>query len=119
MTIHFDGVTMPASLAERGELTFGPPEVLDYDGVGLPILAATREATWKWRQLNPAEAAWLFSTLLAGQPARACDAGLRLYDPMNSRQETNFGYGVVILPTWGEIVSDVYSDVTLTIRGIR
>lgn len=119
MAVHFDGVYMPTDLAGRGELDFPPPEILNYDGLGLPIVAGTRSAIWKWRQITAGEADWILDTLLAGQSNRICDAGLRLYDPMNGRAETLFSYGVVIRPTWKRFVSNVYHEVELTIRGIQ
>ncbi len=119
MAIQFDGVAMPASMSTRGDWKFPPPEILDYDGIGRPIVASTRTATWTWRQLNQAEATWILTTFLGGQSSRVCDNGLRLYDPLAGMTETAFAYAVVDRPTWEEIVSGVYSTVALTIRDIR
>lgn len=118
MAVHFDNVTMPTSMANKGALDFPPPEVIGYDGEGQPITAPARAAVWTWQQLATTEADWLLQTFLAGAAYRRCDDGLRIYDPLNERAETNFSYAVVDRPTWDKVTNGVYYVVKLTIRDI-
>lgn len=120
MAIKLHTFTMPTQMAAKGELSFPPAQQLGTDGEGRPIVAPLRTATWKWPHLYPSEADWLFQTVIgAGNNHRRCTAGVRIYDPVNGRQETDFGYAIVDLPTYDKISAGIYYGVTLTIRNIR
>jgi hypothetical protein len=109
---------MPAAMANRGALDFPPAKILGYDGEQDPILAPLRSAVWTWRELQPAEATYLFTTVLAGAAARKCYNGIRIWDPTAGNAETAFGYAVVIRPTYKSVTNGVYKEVKLEIRAI-
>lgn len=119
MAISLNNQTMPATMANRGSLDFPPAKILGYDGEGDPIVAPTRSAVWAWRELSPTEAAYLFTTVLAGGDSAQCTNGIRIWDPTAENAETAFSYAVIVRPTYKSVTNGVYKEVKLEIRTIR
>lgn len=118
MAIQIGGITVPGSMASRGEVyQFSPPRVVRRNGEGVGVTAGAASLAWRWARLSQTEYDWWYQTVLSGLASKAISGATRLYNERNV--ETAFTWCVVHRPVVETVTGGEYLGVTLEITEIQ
>lgn len=113
--------TMPTTLSLRGKYQFVTP-VLRHNGLGVPVVAARRQATWTWQIVSASDFAWLATTLLAGGAGRRFtsvggDNTTRIWNNLQNA-EVQANNVIVHEPTYENYTGAYYANVQIILSNI-
>ena len=74
MAIIIGGISVPPPMNDSGNYKYNPPEILDYDGDGNPVLAPYANVVWTFASMTEAQFDWWATTICQDQRTRIITA---------------------------------------------
>lgn len=110
-----NNVTIPDSIADRGQYRYEPPEILGENGEADAVTARFARVTWRFPHMTLADYTWWRTTLLGGAASLKCTTNTQLVDDLQQAIDCAC---VVHRPTYERIQNGLYINVEVKIERI-
>jgi len=110
-----NNIAVPASIADRGQYYYTPPEIVGFNGQGAAITAGYGRAVWRFSTMSADDYAWWRTTLLNGAASLVCGNNTTLVDDFQDDMTCTC---VVMRPSYERIQNGLYINVEVRIERI-
>jgi hypothetical protein len=110
-----NNITIPDSIANRGQYRYEPPETLGENGRGEAVAAPYARVVWKFNHMTLSDYTWWRTTLLGGAASLTCSSNTQLVNDLQAAVNCTC---VVHRPTYERIQNGLYMNVEVRIERI-
>ena len=107
-----NNLTVPSSMATRGNYRFSRQRAGTRNGNGIALAAGPQMLEWQFPYMTQTEMDWWYTTIMAGEPSAELE-DVRIVD--DRMLERSFSEGTLYRPQFGSHTAGIYWNVTVII----